>query len=93
MAEHATDNRGTQVRFLSELPIGMSHTFRKIPLFEFGWLYRRGTPWQRHRKPYWKPPKYFKKIRMQRFRAQERMALIKGKEFPLDRKVDIWVWN
>lgn len=49
-------------------------------------------------KPWYKPPKWFKKQERQQFRAQSKQALhrhvYKGKDFipPINRKSDQWNW-
>jgi len=50
-------------------------------------------------KPWYKPPKWFKQMNRQRFRAQVNQALhnhvYKGKDFipPINKKTDVWEWT
>lgn len=52
----------------------------------------------RDKKPWYKPPHWFKQMRQQRFRAQEKQALhnhvYKGKDFlpPVNKNSDQWNW-
>lgn len=48
---------------------------------------------KRDRKPYYKPPRWFKKMKEQMFRARVKAALISGRPFPVYSHDNAWDWN
>lgn len=47
----------------------------------------------RDKKKWYKPTKKFKKALKKSRKAKEKQALKTGKEIPLFKKEDVWVWN
>lgn len=46
-----------------------------------------------HKKPNYKPPKWFKTLKRRLERARLNRAMREGKDIPVVKKNDIWEWN
>jgi hypothetical protein len=46
----------------------------------------------REHKPWHKPPKWFKQMKRRQFRAKCKDSMVKGREYPRERRNYIWEW-
>lgn len=47
----------------------------------------------RDKKPWYKPPRWFKQMKNQQFRARCKDAEVRGRDYPVNKKCYIWEWT